>query len=284
MPEKPFLVSDESKNSYGFRLISAGGDFTQFHKNPVMLYDHDSNKLPIGTWEDLTVHPDGRITAVPVFDEEDEFALSIKKKVDKGIIKMCSISAYPREVEGDDVTKWEAREISITPFGSNKNAFRLLDNAGNTINLSDKDGILKLKEQLNSKIDTMAETKDTLRITLAAGLNLSENVTDGELIRTVLQLSSENTQLKLKVQDAEKREADAKEAIALSEKKNLLDAAEKQKKITVKQRVAYEKMELSDLKVALEGVEIPANLSEFTENKNTGPSPWEKRMAEINGQ
>jgi hypothetical protein len=266
----PFKVSDESVNSYGVRILSTGGDFSQFEKNPLMLYDHDDYKrLPIGIWENLTVLKNNDITADPVFDVDDEFALAIKKKVDKNYIKMASLGIIPLEWSDDPemmlpgqvgvtVTKWILREISITPFGSNKNAFKLYDKLGNIINLSENTTFFK-----TNKKEEMSDSKDTLRVMLTAGLSLSDKLTDSELIREVLKLNQDNQQLKLKVKTFEENETEQAEAIELSAKEGLITAAVEAKKITLKQKPAYMTMALADLKLAFEGMPVPQNLSDL---------------------
>lgn len=265
-----FKVSDETVNSYGIRVLSSGGDFSQFEKNPLMLYDHnDYRHLPIGTWMNLKVHDNGEITADPVFDEEDTFALSIKKKVDKDIIKMASIGIIPLEWSDDPemmlpgqvgvtVTKWLLREISITPFGSNKNAFKLYDKQGNIINLNENTTFFNLNQNTE-----MADSKDNLRVMLAAGLNLSEGITESELLREVLKLSQENQQLKAKVQTFEQSQQEQAEAVELAEKGKLIDAAIELKKITLKQKPSFMKLELSDLKTMFDGMQAPTDLGNF---------------------
>lgn len=237
-----------------------------------MLYDHNSEtRLPIGTWDDLRVEADGSITAIPVFDEQDEFAMSVKKKVDAGILKMASISARPIEVQGDRLTKWALREISITPFGGNYNAFRLYDTQGNLINLNEQNQFFNNLNTLK-----MSET-NTLKVTLVAGLNLSDNVTDGELIRNVLKLSAENTALKAEVADYKAKEQTAKQALELRDKETVVDAAVTAKKITAAQKPAYMKLELNDVKTILEGMPAPVDISAVgTPGKVTKPEGVEK--------
>lgn len=263
----PFKVSDESVNSYGIRVISKGGDFSQFEKNPIMLYDHDDYKrLPIGTWSDLKIHDNGDITAEPEFDNDDEFAASVQKKVDKKIIRMASLGIVPLEWSDDPemmlpgqvgvtVTKWILREISITPFGSNKNAFKLYDKLGNEINLNENTTFFNL----NTK-PKMSDSKDNLRVMLAAGLNLSDDISTSEMVRKVLKLHQENEELKTKVQTLENAAKEEKETLELKEKEAYIDKQIEAKKITLKQKPVYMKLEFSDVKEALEGMPAPKDL------------------------
>lgn len=169
MAKKTFIVSDESINVYGDRVLTDGIDIADFEKNPIMLWNHtrawsgDVNQvLPIGHWENI-VRENGVVKADAVFDETDEFAKKIAKKVESGTLKACSIgirvlenSTDPKHLiagqTGVTITKCKLREISIVDIPGNKNAIALYDESDNIIDLSDR--IIN-----NQKSKIMEETK-----------------------------------------------------------------------------------------------------------------------------
>ncbi len=274
--EKAFIVSDESVNSYGFRLKSSGGRFELFKKNPVMLYDHDYNRLPIGTWSGLSVEKNGTITAVPDFDSDDDFALKVQKKVHKDIVKMASVGVIPLKIDSDNfVIEWELLEISVTPIGSNRNAFRLYDKNKNIIELSDKQAVLKLKQELK-EIKPMSTFKDSLVI----ALGLKDDITDKELLRHVVQLQTDKQNLSDKLAKAEGDLNAAKTAKELSEKEALLKLAIDQKKVTEKKKDALLKLSLTDLKDVLDSLPAATNLSRHTQQGGER-DVWAERQREI---
>lgn len=137
MPKKnhTFVLSDDSVNSYGYRVLLSGMDTSRFEKNPVMFYSHNYGLLPIGYWENVRVE-EGRLMAEAKFDEGDPFALEIKRKVEAGVIRCSSIGFNINEIDdaeslklsgqrGPTVTKSELMEGSICAVGSNRNAMRL---------------------------------------------------------------------------------------------------------------------------------------------------------------
>lgn len=152
---KRFIIHTESLNSQGFRMLTDGAILTDFEKNPVLLFNHirpegnaKNQILPIGYWEDIEVK-DGQISAVPFFDDADEFAMSIYNKVESGVIKMASIGAEPLETSTEKnvlvagqklatVTKWVAKEASICDIGANPDALAvaLYDSDSKQISLS----------------------------------------------------------------------------------------------------------------------------------------------------
>ncbi len=183
-------VSDESINTFGFRVITAGIQLDNFLKNPIMLWMHNratmgskNEVLPIGKWVNVKI-VGNELHADPVFDETDDFALSIKRKFDSGIINMASIGINPIELSEDPtviipgqmrptVTKSELKEISVCDLGSNKNACKLYTAEGTQINLSEGDTIIPL-------INKNKEPKPMKQIALALGL--AESATEGEIL------------------------------------------------------------------------------------------------------
>lgn len=132
-----FVLTDESVNGYGYRVLTSGIGREQFLKNPVMLYSHEYGLLPIGTWEEVR-EKDGQLLATAKFDEGDPFAQEVARKVDEGILRCCSIGFNVLSIdESDDlklpgqigptVTKAELLECSICAIGANRNAMRLSD-------------------------------------------------------------------------------------------------------------------------------------------------------------
>lgn len=135
MKNRTFVITDESVNGYGYRLLTSGGQTDSFRKNPVMLYSHEYGILPIGVWENVRVEG-ARMLADAKFDDADPFAQEVARKVDEGILRCCSIGfdvlgidesdelKAPGQV-GPTVTKWELLECSICAIGANRNAMRL---------------------------------------------------------------------------------------------------------------------------------------------------------------
>lgn len=186
----PFKVSDESLNSYGFWVVTNGIDLSGF--TGVMLYDHDRyRQLPIGTWEN-TRKENGALLTDANFDQEDDFAKSIMKKVEKGIIKGASIGLNIIEQSSDPklmkpgqrrptVTKCSLEEISVTPFPSNKNALRLMVD-GKALNLSDNNSEI---ENILPLINNNVQMKQ-----VALKLGLPETATEQEVVDAVTALEA----------------------------------------------------------------------------------------------
>jgi hypothetical protein len=188
---KSFILSDESINSYGFRVLTDGISLKQFKKNPVMLFNHRSwgegYTGPIGKWENIRVE-DGKLMADPVFDDKDEFALKIKSKVEQGFIKGASMGFNVVETSTEDMLAGQTRstvsksiiyEASIVDLPGNANALALYDGSGNRIEMDAEKGIeLSLNKifQTPQKIEMVKLKAATL-----VKLQLNENSTTEQL-------------------------------------------------------------------------------------------------------
>ena len=86
---KTFILSDNSKNSYGFRLDMTKLQLGRFKSNPVMLYNHGQL---IGKWDNIKVE-DGKLSAEPTFmeGEDEKLSLQTKKRVEDGFLKGASL-------------------------------------------------------------------------------------------------------------------------------------------------------------------------------------------------
>lgn len=257
MKQSSFVLHDETVNTYGFRMLTSGANLEEFRKNPVMLLRHDDEELPIGRWDNIRVEGT-RILADPVFDEEDELAMRVKRKVDNGFIRMASIGTWPPEelsdapelkLEGQTmptVTRWTVREASIVTIGANHNALAMYDRTtGQRLDLTDASTIVRL-------MDCAAETtnhiiNNDMTKTVKGILNLQDSATDAEVVAAVeaLQaanetLAKENATLKAEAEQKEQERRNAQKAQAAT----LVDAAIKDGRIEAGGRKAY--LELFD--------------------------------------
>lgn len=206
-----FICSDESLNSYGFWVLTAGINTEKFLRNPIMLWNHSrsygskNDVLPIGYWKDLKIE-DGRLTAEAVFDANDAFAQQIASKVEQGIIRACSIgirilttsteSQYLKPGQSrETVVTCELKEISLCDIPSNGNAvsITLYDANDRPVQLGDAlADILPLK--LISKPKNMSKVNEMLGLSADAAEDLA--------VAKITELRAENDALKKEKQEA----------------------------------------------------------------------------------
>lgn len=198
-----FIINTENVNEYKYRILTDGIDYTQYLRNPVVLYHHIMNDKEnrggevIGRCVKLFVNEKKLIASIE-FDENEPFAKKIADKVAGGFIRMASMyadviaaSSEPELIKDgqmyETVTKCKLVEISIVPIGGNDDALKL----------SKKGDTLKLNK-LNQKKENMSELK-TIALALGKASDTSENV----LLDTIAQIKLEATTFKTKVAELE---------------------------------------------------------------------------------
>lgn len=238
MKKTTFIISDESVNSYGFRVLTNGVDLSQFRKNPVMYFNHDDWSMPIGRWENIRVE-NKKILADAVFDLDDKKGKEVAGKVERGFLKMASVGI--RIIERSDATEFmlpeqkyptatksQLREASIVGIGSNHNALRLYDQNDNLLN---DDEVVKLFDKPNFNINMNKELFTLLGLAETAAASEAT-----EALRLVLadnkRLKDENGVFKTRIDElnaAEKAKKTAKATLLVDEavKDGRLDAGGK---------------------------------------------------------
>lgn len=81
-------ISNDSLNSYGTRVLTAGMDVEQYMRNPVLLYMHERGSV-IGYVKDIRIEND-EVTGELVFDEVTELSKRCKRQFEFGSLKMVS--------------------------------------------------------------------------------------------------------------------------------------------------------------------------------------------------
>jgi Mu-like prophage I protein len=287
---KRFTLSDDSLNRYGFRMLSAGADLTDFEANPIMLFMHEGSgrkyaenaTLPIGIWQDIKIE-NNAITAVPAFDAGDEFAVTIYNKVEAGILRMASIGANPIEESQlpehllpgqtrSTITKWEALEASICDFGANRNALAMkFPNVGR-IELSDGN-IDTYLPKLN--IQTMIK----LSAKAIIALGLAEVHTEADINEAIVKLNAkvetaeaDKEAALVRATVAEKASNDAAINLTAAKVEALVGGAVASGKITEKQKPAYEALAKSNFdatELALASIAGRKPIAGSIDNKQT---------------
>ncbi|MDV6170227.1 HK97 family phage prohead protease [Flavobacterium sp. DG1-102-2] len=195
-----FIVNTENVNEVGYRILTDGIDYTQYLRNPVVLFMHVRDNYQnrgsevIGRCVKLYVENNQLIAEVE-FDEKDEFAQKIAGKVERGFIRMASMYAdvvatsnaaedvLPGQVY-ETVTKCKLVEISIVDIGGNDDALKLSKSA-NAI------GLKKVNNPNNEDMQKIA------LIALALGMT-AESTEDSVLQEvTALKLAKTNADNKV---------------------------------------------------------------------------------------
>ena len=170
---KRFVLNDDTvKNSYGFRVLTKGIKLDAFLKNPVCLNDHKNDTHHVlGRWEDLKAEG-AMLTGLPVFDTQDEQGKEVVRKVEKGIIKGCSMGIRFRDVDLEEKDGYimlktcELFEASIVPVPANSHAIALYNMQGKPLSDTEiKQFELTVKKGGNYKnLNTMKKLNTYLQL------------------------------------------------------------------------------------------------------------------------
>lgn len=134
----PFIISTQSVDSDGDEVVSRGCDLTDYRKNPIVLFGHDSTTPPIGLSKstrtgDLAIKiENSRVVATCYFDQHDPDAMYLFGKVARGYLNAASVGFIPldalprtKDAPGWRFKRWLMREWSILPLGANAEALRM---------------------------------------------------------------------------------------------------------------------------------------------------------------
>lgn len=273
---KKMVVSDESINTYGLRILSTGWkNKEQFLANPIMLFNHnrawsnEADALPIGRWESITSEGD-RIMAVPVIDDEDAgFGKAIAGKVERGVIKAASVGIRIIAISTDPlvmlpgqteptVTEWEMREISLVDIPANKNCVMFYDADGKEMNFSDA-----IKPPVSPTSTSNQQPKKKMEgqeLTFVAGfLGLTSGAKLADVQDAILNLRNQNKDLAAKNSSLE------------AENKTFKDTAQKQRNEEIEAKLADG---VASKKITIE--EVPDWRNNFVNAYDSSNRIWEK--------
>lgn len=264
---KRVRITNDSLNSYGSRVLTAGMSVEQYCRNPVLLYMHQRGNV-IGFVKDLKIE-NGEVTGELVFDEATELSKRCKKQFEFGSLRMVSAgidilewSDQPEHlVQGQTsptITKSKLYEVSLVDVGSNDDAIVLMKD-GKQITLG-KDGDCPLP-LINNNQKNKKEME--LKI-LALQLGLPETATEGEVTQKLNELKlakEENDTLK-----------NANEQLTLAHITGLVDKAISEKRLGEDKKAQFielgKKVGSEELKNVLEAMQPQVKLSAVLKTTN----------------
>lgn len=194
---KTFVLSDESVNSYKFKVLTTGIDLRRFLKNPIMLRNHAGES--IGFWENIRVE-NGKLLAEPVFSSTTALAKETADKVKEGTLRAASMGVEDAvfsfdakysdpKAENGTVINCLISEASIVDFPANENAITLYDKKKGKIDLS-HDLSDYTKSNLFTNRNKLKMTKETLEL-----LGLTENSNTTDVHNAIVKLMQEKQSL-----------------------------------------------------------------------------------------
>lgn len=130
-PDLTFVLSDATVDRYGDVVEPDGWELSNFRKNPIALFNHDSN-APIGRWEGVRVSGGKLVGKLVLAAEGTSIRIDeIRRLVEQGILRATSVGFMPQEraenksTGGYRFTRQELMETSLVSVPANPNAVQL---------------------------------------------------------------------------------------------------------------------------------------------------------------
>lgn len=264
-------LTNDTLNSYGYRVLTEGVDMEQYERNPILLYMHNRGQV-IGVIKDLK-RENGEITGELAFDEATELSRQCKKQWEFGSLRMVSIgfnvietSDAPEHIVAGQrfptVTKSQLHEVSLVDIGANNDAIRLYKD-GQLITLGEG-GDCPLP-RLNHKPNNNPQME--LK-TIALKLGLPETADETAVLAKIGELN-------LTAADVEQLKKD-KDALTLSQVTSAVETAIRENRLTPDKKEHFinlgKTIGIDSLKATLEAMTPAAKLSK-TITPSTGDTP-----------
>lgn len=274
--ERSVRITNDSLNSYGTRVLTAGMNVDQYNRNPVLLYMHERGQV-IGLVKDLSVD-EGEVTGELVFDEATELSRRCKKQWEFGSLKMVSVGidiletseAKEHLVEGQTrptVSRSKLLEVSLVDIGANDDAI-VLRRDGKTITMG-MDGECCLPLLKNNKNEKEMELKK-----IALQLGLPETATEADV-------NARLEELKAAKQENEKLQKE-KDALELSGITGVVEKAIAEKKIGSEKKEQFvelgKKIGADELQKTFDAMQVQVKLSHIVGGGSVGSANggWKK--------
>lgn len=246
MKTRRIRITNDSLNSYGSRVLTAGMDVDQYKRNPVLLYMHERGEV-IGYVKDIKVE-DGEVTGELMFDEVTELSRRCKKQYEFGSLKMVSVGIDILETSEDPslllpgqmrptITRSKLFEVSLVDVGANDDAI-VLRRDGRCITLGKGGECLLPALTINQK------SKDMEQKVIALSLGLPETADEAAIMAAIEELKAakaENLTLKKQQEDAAKVRIEAAVEKAVAE--NRVSAEHKASFLSLGKEIGEERLQ-----------------------------------------
>lgn len=96
-------------------IDQSGWDFSNYDRNPVVLFGHDDTAMPVARTVERYVTADG-LVGTAEFDEADAVAMRLFGKIERGYMNAASVRWLPKRTETKTLTGEDGRARSVLIF------------------------------------------------------------------------------------------------------------------------------------------------------------------------
>jgi len=161
-----FIASTSSVDRQGDSIDQNGWILDNFKNNPVILWAHRYDELPVGKAINIEVIK-GELVFDMVFATHEK-AKEVKKLVDDGMLNTTSVGFMALERNGHIITRAELLEISIVPVPANQDALAqraMLDSVKKDIEESLKEEeVVEIVEEVVVEVVEEVTTEEVVEV------------------------------------------------------------------------------------------------------------------------
>jgi hypothetical protein len=313
--DREFVLTDDSVNCYGFRLLTEGYLVDEYKKNPIGYAMHKRDDGVLVRWEDLRVDGD-KVYGKPVINLSHTMGQRTVDEIENGFLNAASVGhivvlELSEEASlkldgqtGPTITKWFNRECSLVDVPGNYNALKqLFDSEDKPIqNLSDFSNP-KIKTEMEKifftpaqlqAMNLSADANDTVVATAFA--NLVAKAAKAEGLQTQLndlhaQVSQDKVEgILLAALDAKKITKELSDKLKVDYKNNpdglksLVDAIPAYESVTDKLKEENKGNEKRIADLMAKSFDDLMSSGESAELQKLAPEQWKIKLKEIEGK
>lgn len=173
------VISTDQVDRHGEVVNQDGWLTDNYMKSPVVLWGHDSYSVPVGITDKLSIQIENGVKSLIAEGRfaSHEFAQTVRKLYDDGMVRASSVGFIPMEYEGNTITKAELLEWSFVSIPANPFA---LSARGYDVNLLMAKGIIKEAEEIKEGDEVITPTKTDEEVAAEA-----QAVAEGEAVAEV---------------------------------------------------------------------------------------------------
>lgn len=121
------VISTDNVDRHGEIVSQKGIDFANYMTNPVVLWGHNHNQIPVGVTDEIYTRTVGTTTQTVAKGRfaPHEFAQTLRQLYDMKMLNTSSIGFIPKEYNGNTITKSELLEWSFVSIPANPYALAL---------------------------------------------------------------------------------------------------------------------------------------------------------------
>jgi len=197
------VISTDDVDRHGEVVSQDGWILENYLKNPVVLWGHESYSIPVGITDKLSieiVNGKKQLVAEGRFAGH-EFAQTIRKLYDAGMLKASSVGFIPMEYEGNTITKAELLEWSFVSIPANPYALDAAKSAGLDIEMLMSKGFLKDIKDVKEGDDIVTGEEEEKKDEEEVAPTADDAVEDGEVDEATVTNSDDEKSMTLTLVD-----------------------------------------------------------------------------------